>query len=473
VLGAEVGLYGSSALRLARGAEVNLASVDPASSGKTLHCLFVNDGYVASPLSGAFGERPVTPTVGGGLSQLAGGGFAFAAHPASDMSAEWGGLDWTINGALWGDQDFATAYGHEAFRGVEAFNTRATRYSSDQDDPWDDFDAGVEPDDPYPNELLRGLAVWREHLADGLPSLRKCFLTGGSDAHGDFNYSTYLSIDSYATDNALGRVQTVAFVPGAARGGPAATTGGAGAPAVVPAMVDVLAAVRAGRCIASDGPFIEIGVDGNDDGDFDDPGDLMMGDDGEAASAASTPLTVRWASSADFGQVASVEVIAGSEAGETTVLSLDPSAAGQGWTGQTTVNLAAFAFGGPMYFRAQCRTVNGTEAHRAYANPVWIVFDATDIADEPALSLVLTANPFAGPARFSCALPSEGPATLFVYNVAGRKVRAIAVPAASGGLRAAEWDGMDESGGRAAVGVYLFRLVQDGRSVELKGVLLR
>jgi len=459
VLGAEVGLYGSPSLRLARGAEVNLASVDPATSGKTLHCLFVNDGYVASPLSGAFGERPVAPTVPGGLSQIAGDGFAYAAHPASDMSAEWGGLDWGINGAQWGEQDFATAYGHDAFRGVEAFNTRATRYSSDQDDPWDDFDAGVEPDDPYPNELLRGLDLWREHLADGLSSLRKCFLAGGSDAHGDFNYSTYLSIDSYATDNALGKVQTVAFVPGATLG--------------VPAMAEILAAVRAGRCIASDGPFIEIGVDMNGDGDFVDAGDLMMGDDTEAASAASTPLTVRWASSADVGKVASVELIAGSTAGETTILSLNPSGAGQGWSGRATVDLASLGYGGPMYFRAQCRTTNGTDPHRAYANPLWIAFDATGAGEAPALSLALTANPFAGPARFSCALPSEGTAALFVYDAAGRTVRTIAVPAAARGPRALEWDGTDETGARAAAGVYLFRLTQDGSSVELKGVLLR
>ncbi len=214
VLGAEVALWSTSSLRLARGVEINLASVDPASSGKTLHCLFVNDGYIGSPLSGAFGERPVTPTVPGGLAQITGGGFAFAAHPASDLSAEWGGLDWGVNGALWGDQDIETALGYEAFRGLEAFNTRAALYSSDQDDPWDDFDAGVEPDDPYPDELLRGVLLWDAGLIDGLPALRKSFLVGGSDAHGDFNYSTYLSLDSYATDNALGKVQTVAFVPG-------------------------------------------------------------------------------------------------------------------------------------------------------------------------------------------------------------------------------------------------------------------
>jgi len=36
-----------------------------------------------------------------------------------------------------------------------------------------------------------------------------------------------------------------------------------------------------------------------------------------------------------------------------------------------------------------------------------------------------------------------------------------------------EWDGKDDAGTGVAAGVYFFRLTQDGRSVEGKGVLLR
>ncbi len=49
VLGAEVALWSTASLRLARGVEINLASIAPASSGKTLHCIVVNDGYVSLP----------------------------------------------------------------------------------------------------------------------------------------------------------------------------------------------------------------------------------------------------------------------------------------------------------------------------------------------------------------------------------------------------------------------------------------
>jgi hypothetical protein len=174
-LGDDVALLDSPSLRLYRAVELNSSSVDADSYEKTLHSLFYNDAYISSPLSGAIGERPVTPTLPAALSQLSGGGFAYAAHPLSDMSAEWGGMDWAINGAAWGDEDIAAALGHEVFRGLQAFNTRPTRYSSDQNNPWADFDAGVTPDNPHPEELLQGIALWDDCLRANLDPVRKVF----------------------------------------------------------------------------------------------------------------------------------------------------------------------------------------------------------------------------------------------------------------------------------------------------------
>ena len=459
VLGDEIGLWSSSSVRLARGVELNMASVDPDTYGKTLHCVVVNDGYISSPLSGAFGERPVTPAVPDALTQVSGAGFALAAHPSSDLGAEWGGLDWGVNGALWGDADFDAAYGYDAFRGLEGFNCRAARYSTDPADPWDDFDAGVEPSDPYPDELERSLALWDQHLRARLSPLRKCFFAGGSDAHGDFNYSTYLALDDYATDNAFGKVQTVVFSPWSLEGAPPAA--------------DILAALRAGRSIVTDGPFVEIGVDRNGDGDFTDPDDLAVGDDGTAQAAESTPLTVRWASTSDFGQVVSVELLAGSGSGTAAILALDPSSSGQGWSGETTVDLGSFGFDGPRYFRAQCRTQSGAESFRAHTNPIWIAFDATDVAEVPTLTLTLAANPFVGGAEIAFALPSDAEATLEVFDAAGRFVRTLVASAQDAGVHTVLWDGADNSGSDVAQGVYFLRLAQGGATVVRKGVLVR
>ena len=455
-LGDDVAGLDSGSLRLYRAVELNSSSVDGNSYEKTLHGLFYNDAYISSPLSGAIGESPVTPTLPSALSQLSGGGFAYAAHPVSELGA-------LVNGAVWGDEDIATALGYEVFRGLEAFNTRATRYSSDQNNPWADFDAGVLPDNPHPDELLEGVTLWDEYLRANLDPVRKVFLAGGSDAHGDFNYGSYLSLDNYANDNAIGKVQTVVFVPGPY------------APGNLPPMADILAAYRAGRSVVTDGPFVETGVDENGDGDFADPGDLMVGDDASGPSAASMPLTVRWASNADFGPVTSVKILVGDAAGTTTLLSLDPGTSGEDWSGEHTVELGTYGFAGPRYFRAECMTDRGDDVFRAYSNPIWVTFDGTSVAggDEVSeLRLALAPNPFRGGAALEWAVPAgSGEARLDVYDVAGRLVRTLDVGAVSG-VGVAAWDGRDSSGKEVGAGVYLFRLrSKEGARTE-KGVLL-
>jgi hypothetical protein len=465
VLDNEVALFDSPDLRLYRAVELNASSVDADSWEKTLHSLFYNDAYIHSPLSGAIGERPVTPSLPDALSQLSGGGFAYAAHPIYDMSMEWGGLDLSVNGAAWGDEDYVAALAYEGFRGLETFNTRSVRYSTDENDPWADFDAGVPPDDPYPNELLAGIDMWDALLTTSLSPIRKIFLAGGSDAHGDFNYSTYFGLlDSYATDNAIGKVQTVVFVPGAH------------GPGDLPPMSDILAAYRAGRSIATDGPFIEIGIDRSGDGDFDDPEDLKIGDDGSGVSIENLPLTIRWASTLDFGPVVSVDLIVGTDTGTTTIYSEDPSAGGEGYAGETVVDLSTYGLADQVYLRAECLTDRGDDQFRAYTNPIWFYFDATSVEDEDVasrLALSVRGNPCVGGAALSFAMPEAGHATLAVYDVAGRLVRVLHDGPTAAGTQALVWDGTDTTGGRASAGVYFIRLAALGQTATKQAVLLR
>ncbi len=464
VLGDEVAALDSPDLRLKRAVEMNVASVDADSWQKTLHSLVVNDAYISSPLSGALGERPVTPSLTGGLSQISGSGFMYAAHPLSDMSAEWGGIDWTVNGTMWGDEDYAAALGYEAFRGLEAFNTRSTRQSSDESDPWPDFDAGSAPSDPFPNELLAGITTWDAYLRESLSPVRKVFLAGGSDAHGDFNYCSHLSLDSYATDNAMGKVQTVVHVAGPY------------GPGDLPPTSELMAAYRAGRSVVTDGPFLEIGIDANDDGDFDDEADVGIGGDASGSAAESWPLTVRWASTADFGEVVSVKLLVGDDSTTTTFYTLDPSAAAEGYAGEREVDLSSYGFEGQVYVRAECLTDREDDEFRAYTNPVWLYLDTTAVAEGEVpsrLGLSLRANPFHGGAGVVLALPSRGTATLEVFDVAGRRVASLREAAAEPGVHEVSWDGTDDSGGRVAPGVYFMRLQQNGESVTAKGVLLR
>jgi hypothetical protein len=471
VLGEEVSLFDLPELRLFRAVELNASSIDSDSYQKTLHCLIYNEDYIDSPLSGAIGERPVTPNLPAALSQIARDGFAYAAHPLYNLGSEWGGLDLGVNGALWGDEDIETALLDESFRGLEAFNTRSTRYSGDKDNPWPDFDAGTLPDDPYPNELLAGIDSWDQYLQANLGEpIRKIFLAGGSDAHGDFNYSTYLSLSGYATDNAIGKVQTVVYVPDTAGAGYGSDN--------LPPASEIMYAYRSGRSVVTDGPFVHIGVDRNEDGDFSDAQDLMIGDMGESYSGYFLPLTVSWASTQGFGQVVSVEIIAGNAAGTTTIFSSNPSAGGEGWSGERVIDLGPLGFDGQYYLRAECLTDRGDDSFRAYTNPIWIYFDPASAVSGPRvhtekLELRLSQCPFEQKMSISVQIPPLAQAKLVIYDVSGRPINTFDIPAAQSGEYELVWDGSIAAGSRAPSGVYFLKLTQGHNSVTAKAVLLR
>jgi hypothetical protein len=467
-LGADIAEFDGPGLRLYRGVELNLASVDSDSYQKTIHCLGYNPEYLASPLSGAFGERPVTPTLPDGLAQLAPEGFAYAAHPLSSLAAEWGGIDWGVDGAPWGGMDLTAALAYSGFIGLEAWNTRETRTSTDQNDPWADFDAGSAPGNPYPHELLAGIELWDAALRANLESgsggePRKVFLAGGSDAHGDFNYATYLSLDNYATDNAIGKVQTVVYVPGPY------------GPGALPPIAELLAAHRAGRSVITDGPFLEIGIDANGDGDWYGEGDLRIGDAGVVA-ATGGHLVLRWASLPEFGPVAQIRLWAGTSAATTLLAGWDPSLEGEGYSGDAHLPLDEFSLDGPHYLRAELLTADGASGHRAYTNPIWIRYDA--LASMPAgqppaaaVSLSLAESPFVGDLRLSYAVACPGRVRLHVLDSAGRLVIALLdAPEVSPGIHHLYWDGRDACGRPAPAGLYYFHMRAGAAGVTARAV---
>ncbi len=469
--GADVAEFDSPSFRLYRGVEANLSSIDADSWQKTLHCLLYSPTYVHSPNSGALGERPVFPSLPVGLSQIMGTGFAFAAHPIDDLGSEFGGFDFTVNGARWGDEDITAALGYESFRGLQLFNTRTTVESSDQNDPWSEFDGGNSASNPYPIGLLTGIDLWDQRLRAGLGSTRpKILISGGSDAHGDFNYASFFGLDNYATDNAIGKVQTVVFVPGGWSAGD------------LPPVSELLGALENGRSVATDGPFVEIGLDRNGDGDWDDTGDVRLGDEAVVNPTASLPLGVRWATLAEFGTVASLRVWVSTPSQTVAILDVDPSATGGGLAGDTVVDLGGLGLSGPTYVRAECRTSDGNLGHRAYTNPIWLTFDpATPVEilnrDDSELAFVSAyPNPFAPSTALVFRVPSgehSDRVDLGIYDLAGRRVRSLlARETLPGGEHRAVWDARDDGGRPSPAGVYFARLRVGGETVTRKVVLL-
>ncbi len=450
-LGVDVDLLDDPSFRLYRGVELNLASIDPVSWGKTLHCLIYNEAYIHSPYSGAPGERPVWPDLDGALGQVAGGGFAYSSHPLNPLSEDFFGFELGANGSTWGLVNILQALNYEAFRGLQIFNTRITLESNDQNNPWSDFDAGAAADDPYPQELLAGVQLWDSvvagMIAGGNP--RRVFVAGGSDAHGDFNYASHLALDDYADDNAIGKAQTVAFVPGP------------WSPTNLPPMADILAAYRAGRTIITDGPFVEIGVDTDGDGSWYGSGDLVVGDAGVLNPATTADLHLRWNSLPEFGSIAAVKVIAVDGAGAVVHAAYYPSS---GLAGSRVLPLGGQGFAGRVSFRAELLTSDGHAGHRAYTNPIEVDFDATSDVTGPLpgaddLAPRNTPNPFNPSTRIHFALTAETPVTVEVFSASGRVVRRLftsqVMPV---GTHAVDWDGRDDQGQDLPSGVYLYAI---------------
>ncbi len=80
-------------------------------------------------------------------------------------------------------------------------------------------------------------------------------------------------------------------------------------------------------------------------------------------------------------------------------------------------------------------------------------------------------NPFGARTTIAYTMAADAPATLTVYDVAGRAVRTLVDGFVPAGDHQVSWDGRDASGNRVASGVYLYRL-RTGSTVETRRVVL-
>ena len=118
----------------------------------------------------------------------------------------------------------------------------------------------------------------------------------------------------------------------------------------------------------------------------------------------------------------------------------------------------------------------GDDVFRAYANPIWVAFDDTSVAEdhtEAPLSISPSRNPFRGETSFDLVLPAAGPAVLSVHDASGHLVKNLNTGWSPAGPRTVTWDGTDSSGRPVASGVYLVRLKAQAGAVVAKCVLVR
>jgi len=89
----------------------------------------------------------------------------------------------------------------------------------------------------------------------------------------------------------------------------------------------------------------------------------------------------------------------------------------------------------------------------------------TGVNADPSLphSLAIAAtypNPFNGSCKIKLTIPSDEPVSLTIYDLAGRKIRALIAGRLDAGARTVTWDGRDFAGRAVASGTYVLNLIQ-------------
>jgi hypothetical protein len=261
--------------------------------------------------------------------------LAFAAHPRSMAQAP---------GGIWEFSDLT-----QPLHGMQAWNGRMRHYARQQETPFDHW----QPAGEWAESTDRaGIEAWDQLLRYKAGQDDPRFvLLAGSDAHGSFNYSEgwWLDWDGFrADDNALGRVRTLLYLPHRPPGSRRSA----------PTVAEAVAAIRAGSCVLTDGPVLNLrlGWHGAQAG----LGEIL------AASAGTVDVEVQAASTAEFGPVHGVEVHYYVRGMDDTATMTVPFAPGHDQI------LAEGLPTGPGYVRLAAETCTGDETYRCFTNPVWI-----------------------------------------------------------------------------------------------------
>jgi hypothetical protein len=191
--------------------------------------------------------------------------------------------------------------------------------------------------------LRSGLLSWS--AAEPLPTRRPVFVAG-SDAHGSFNFSVGMGWDYRSRlmvdDNALGRARTVVHLPDHQAH-------------TVPEIEHILAAIRKGACVVTDGPVLEFSL--RHSGKV-----AHLGDAIDVSGAGDLEMEVVAHSTPEFGAVEQVEVVTCFNGHRKSRQTLVQAGASE------TIELNGLQ----GYCRLYAETVGpGDERFCCFTNPIW------------------------------------------------------------------------------------------------------
>ena len=149
-----------------------------------------------------------------------------------------------------------------------------------------------------------------------------------------------------------------------------------------------------------------------------------------------------------------------------------------GWRG-AVFDLSAFRVAS-FRFRLAFGSDEGVQGHGFWVDDVTLDTGPVRVGVEPEApprpagpALAAFPNPFNPVVTIAWSLPAPGPARLEVYDLRGRRVRALLAgePVAAGGT--VRWDGRDDAGRAAPSGVYLARLRTTGAEASCRLLLAK
>jgi len=113
---------------------------------------------------------------------------------------------------------------------------------------------------------------------------------------------------------------------------------------------------------------------------------------------------------------------------------------------------------GPRFYRLEGITSHGKVA---LGKPVYVQTDRDPLGTS--LSAYNHPNPFNAITRIQFHLQEDGPTSLIVYDLLGRRVRTLTDGERSAGSWSISWDGKDDAGTSVASGTYIYQLKSQGQ----------
>jgi hypothetical protein len=334
-------------------------------------------------------------------------------------------------------------------KGGQIWNYRNAMMTTDQKwNPWNvEYSSSVTAFAPYDststyyhyNRFLQGFEVSKFLLKKGLKMKNnnnnllnyQFFMSAGSDAHGDFNYSNTNFVYGFAADLSdaiIGSPSTLVYCPSG--------MGNAGS--------NVLSSLENGHVIFSDGPLISIGIstDGNNN-----TLEYIIGQEAvpNASEYFNAKVKIDLATTAEFGNFKQIKFIAGTQNGEhTLLLPVDSSLFNHTYVLNLDSLLQQVLAGDSInendffYLRAQLSTIKNyyslsslykkaSETFNCYTNPIWIRKPSAVITDLHKETTVpekwdVFPNPFTKTVSIEFNLESESGITFQINDFTGKTV---------------------------------------------------